>query len=304
VPGTDGVQLDANLWGSIKVEPLEANARDDAHTGKLGTFAGGAPSGWYAQVSLKGCWKGAGVAYGLAVMPEYQALLSGCGVGLVATTTAGNEKWVGTLQDTASATFTSLTLYAYAAGTLFKITGALGKLSWDFQAGKYGFWTMDFTGVVSTAGAVSDAALPSITYPRIAVQPPIGAGATLSLNGVGVPWKSFTGDTGAEISEKPRGNSADGHAGYEITNFAPTAKASFDSPVKATLDPWALRRAGTQFPWSFGPVGSTQYNRVTLGGSKTQITSVDHQEDKYAMVNVGLRLVTDPNTAPLTITLD
>lgn len=298
VAGTDGVQLDERMWGSIEIDFLEENERPNAHVGRLSSGTAGPPCGRFGHVTVTGALKGASVAYAAGVTPEMLVLLRGCSHSAAVTTTAGSEKWVCTPSDTAQ---DSLTLYCYAAGKLFKLVGCRGKLSMDFDAAKIGMFKMEFWGLVLS---ITDVSLPALTYPRLAVIPPAVASSTMLLNAVGLPYKSFKFDQGATIAAAPRGNAVDGHAGYEVTEFNPTATAVVDSPTLATFDPYALGAAASPFAWSI-TLGTSQYNKVTIAGANAQMGKTGHEADSgYAMNSLPLKLRSTPALPAYTITFD
>src|SRR5690606_32624214 len=85
-------------------------------------------------------------------------------------------------------------------------------------------------------------------------------------------------------------NDPHGHAGYELTDWDPHVIAVIDAPPKSAFDPYALRRAGTTFPWDIGPIGNVQYNRWALSGPAGRVVDTPHSDDRgFAMVDVTFR---------------
>lgn len=298
VAGTDGVQLDERLWSQIEVDYLERNTRENAHTGRLSPGIDGAPSGRFAHITLTAVLKGAGVAYtagGAGVRPEIDALLRAAGHAAVFSAVP-TPQWSYTGLDDGQE---SATLYAYAAGSLFKIVGARGKVTFDLQAAKNGMVKFEFWGLL--AEDPTDAALPAITYPRIAVQAVPVASSALLLDAFGATYKSLSIDPGIDVTAAPRGNAADGHAGYEVTGLKPSATVVIDSPAKAAFNAWAREKSGAPFTWSLA-LGQVQYNRMTFAGALAQMKKVSPQADNgYAMLSQALHLASSPTDPPYTI---
>lgn len=301
VVGTDGVQLDEHLWGSIKSDWLERNRRPGAHSGgRMGPPVGSQPSGRYVEVNLKGVLKGAGAAYTALIKPEMDALHRGC--GLQSTLTAGPPAFH--TYELRSSGHESVTLYCYAAGLLFKVVGAVGKISFEADAGKNCFVSMNFMGLLSVDP--TEVALPSITYPRAAVQAPLLANNALTLAAAGVAYKGWKFDPGTKIATKRRGNAPDGHAGYEIINYeSPLFTAQVQRPVLATFNPYAVEAASTVFA-VVAPVGSVQYNRATFTIPKGQIAAtMDPGDDEsIAMMSIPIEPIVDDATPLFTLKYD
>ena len=53
----------------------------------------------------------------------------------------------------------------------------------------------------------------------------------------------------------------------------PTHGAALPATLRPEDSPWALRAAGTRFAWDCGPIGATQYNKVTVSGPKGRIVN-------------------------------
>ena len=284
VAGTNGIQVDEHLWGTLETDHLEKNTRENATGSAMGRHGGAQPAGRYGKVTLTAALKGAGVAYAGGVRPEIDVLLRAAGLAGVVSGGVGAEQVAYT---PVTDELESATLHVYAAGSLFKLVGSRGKLSISAIAARIGFAKFEIWGRLIEGP--SDAALPAIVYPRRAIRPPVAASAALLLDGYGPSWKSFEFNTTTDVQARPRGNAPGGHAGYEIVDYAPEFSTQIDSPVKAAFDPWALEAAGTEFPWSLA-VGAVQYNHWYLEGSNGRVTKVPPQEDSgFAMINLGIQ---------------
>lgn len=299
VVGTDGIQLDEHIWGSIETDFLERNSRENATGTAMGRHGGGQPTGRWAKITVTAALKGAGAVYAAGVRPEIDVLLRASALQGVLTAGAGSEKWDYTPRSDAHE---SATLYAYAAGSLFKIVGCRGKVSISTISAKIGLIKIELMGLL--VDNPTDIALPSITYPRRAVKPPVAASAALTLNGFGPAWKSLDFEMKTDIQPRPRGNAAGGHAGYEVLDYEPGFTVMIDSPDKSAFDAWALEAAGTEFAWSLN-VGGTQYNRWKLTGPAGRVVRVPPQADGgFAMLNLGIQALNGAATPPFTLTFD
>jgi hypothetical protein len=284
-PATDGIQLDEHMWASIETDYLERNLRENATGNRMGRNSGAQPAAPWAKLTVTVALKGAGVAYAAGVRPEMDVLLRACGLAATVDATADAEKCTYAPIDT---NHEAATLYAYAAGSLYKILGAHGQITGiAFLPARIALVTIELTGVLP--GVPTDAAIPNIVYARRSVQPPVVKAEALTLNGVGVLYKSVNWSQNSVIAALPRGGAPEGHAGYAITDYDPRFKAQIDSPDKSTLNPWALERAGTEFPWSID-WGQTQYNKGTISGSNGQIIHIPQSEDSgYAIIEPEVR---------------
>lgn len=281
---TDGIQLEEHLWASIETDFLERNLRENVAGTRMGRQGSAQPSGRFAKITAAVVVKGAGAAYSAALRPELDVLLRASGLAAAVTATAGAEKIAYTPIDDGHE---SATVYAYAAGQLFKVLGCQGRITgYSAIAARIGVLTFELMGLL--AGDPTDVALPSIAYPRRDVKPPVVDAAALTLNGYGAQFASATWEQNLTLTARPRGNAPGGHAGYVITDYDPQLSAQIDAPDLAAFNAWALERAATEFAWSLA-VGATQYNRLTLSGSNGQIIKVP-QEDKDSLAMLGLKL--------------
>lgn len=300
VAGTDGIQLEEHIWNQVETDYLERNLRENATGNRMGRHGGAQPSGRFGKVTLSVALKGAGVAYAAAVRPELDVLLRICGLGATVTAAVGTEKIEYAPIDSAHE---SATLYAYSAGTLYKMVGCRGRITGvSLTAGQISRVSIEVMGLV--AGNPTDVALPAITYPRKAVKPPVLAAAAALLNAIGVNYKSANWEQNLELAARPRGNAADGHAGYEVADYDPQFTIQVESPDKSVFNPWALEAAATEFPWEL-VTGGVQYNRAKIAGGNGQIIRVPGEEDSnLAMLGLRVRCLHGAATPAFTITFD
>ena len=65
---------------------------------------------------------------------------------------------------------------------------------------------------------------------------------------------------------------------------------SIDPPALASLNPFTLREAASTFAWDIGPIGGTQYNRVTVSGPAGRIMGNPFSaSDGLAMIDMEVR---------------
>ncbi|HEX6038041.1 hypothetical protein [Longimicrobium sp.] len=304
-PAENGIQLEEHIWAKLEVDYLERNQRENATGYGMGRHGGAQPSGRWAKLTVDFAWKGAGAAYtagAAGVRPELDVLLRAAGFAAAVDATAGSESVTYAPAQTGHE---SATFYAYGGGWLYKLVAARGRLTADSNiANQISRGTVEIMALL--AGDPEPAALPAITYPRRLVKPPVVRGAAVDLGGFLPSWHSLSLDMGTVLSPRPRGNAADGHAGYGITDFDPTFKLQMDVP-QAGFNPWEMEREGTLFPWSLSIPGQ-QYNRVRKEGFAGQVIKVPTQEkDGLAMIELQVRAChddQDPAHPPLQFVFD
>lgn len=299
VAATDGIQLEEHLWSSIDVDHLEQNERKDVAGQRMGRHASAQPSGRFAKLTITVAVKGAGAAYAAATRPEMDVLLRIAGFEPTVDATVGAETITYVPIDEGHE---SATLYAYSAGSLFKVVGCRGRLvSLTSIPARICVARFEIQGLLLEDP--TDVSLPAITYPGRLVKPPV-SDKVVTLGTYGAPSGSFTLEFNTELPAKPRGGTPGGHAGYDIMGYDPTAKVLVDSPTKAVWNPWAVHAAGTLLAWEHA-IGGTQYNRLTLAGPAARILKVPPEDQNgHAMLGIQLAMHhADPDPA-VTLTFD
>jgi len=264
---TDGIQL-AEL-PELTPEWANDGARP-APPGTLGYQRKVAPSGATLTLPIKLEPKGAGAAYSASVVPNIHKLLRAAGFNAALTATGGAEKWTYTLATTL-AEFVSGVARLYARGESYPATGLY--LDWEISFDGPGVPLITFTMRGLYGDPVDQLVVPYITYPLAAIDPPKAVGAALfSLNGVpGLVFKSGKISGGWELTPRVNMNSAAGHAGFARGRRMPKAEFTFETPVKATLNPEQLWRSAAEMPFALN-VGAVQYNRHKWAGPKLQLS--------------------------------
>lgn len=294
----NAVQLEESPWNQLEIKFLERNERPNLAGQEYAAASGAQPSGRFAEFSLTVALRGAA---DYATIPDMDVLLKAAGFLRSDGAPAANQRTWATMGVADVAT--SITVYLWAGGYLFKVVGVRGSVSWPMLPAR--IVPITFKGMGLVVDAPVEAAVPAMTYRNRAVKPPVVSNAALALNAFGPRHHSATFDTGTEVVGLPRGGFFGGHAGYEIVDFKPTLKCSIDNPALASFNPWALDAAGTLFPWQMDLLGGAAFNRFSMIGPAAQITGLSHGEkDKMATLEMTMGLCRDdaaPATAPIRI---
>lgn len=236
-----------------------------------------APAGKSVGFSIPFRAKGAGAAYATATVPNVHKILKASGFDGAVVTTASSEKW--TYTPTAEGTgYASLTLNGYTRGQMHALTGAVGTLTIQMDNQAPPTWVWDGRAI---AGAITDVAVPSITYPSFSVVPPSASSVAVAIGDFITPVllnATFTYNRGID---NPRVPISGTHLGFVPSGHGPRwtmtieATALVGSPyhTSAGLDPYALRDAATSIPVS-ATVGTTQYNKYTISMPTAQLVNV------------------------------
>ena len=291
----NGVQVEEGFWNSITVDFDQENLREGLAQRSMGRAGLGAPSGELATIEVVVALKGCGAAFADPTeLPEWDPLHLACGHARTVDATPGSETVTYKL---ASSAHSSATLWVYAGGLLFKVSGCRGSVVELWNPGQYILARYTFRGLV---GSVTQVTVPVIVYAQKAVSPPPVKNASMQLNSFApADFSSWELNLGIALAARPGGNATGGHAGFEVADYNPMIRTTIDRPVLASLDPYALRRAGTLFPWTIGVIGTTQYNRLKRSGPKGRMISTPHSDEEgLAMMDLEVRAQhTDEETA-------
>lgn len=285
--GDNGVQVEELFHDNMTWGYVEENLRDELAGVALGRHGEAVPCGRWIDIEVATALKGTLVAYATGtVVPEYDVLLRACALEPTVTGSALAKVCTYTLR---SSGFEAATLWAYSAEKLYKINGCRGNARFVLTPGQIPRAVFSLRGYLASITQVS---LPAITYAYAAVVPPTvkGAGLTLYDDVDPAGFDDFELDLGIVLADLPPGNDADGFAGVTVVDYNPTIKTTIEQGTLATLDPWELRHAGTRFGWDIGPIGATQYNKVTFSGPKGRI--IDHagpERDNMALHDLTIR---------------
>lgn len=249
--------------------------------GSLGNAPLTQPGGKSFQGTLPVRFRGAGSAYSASVKPALaDIVLAIAGFDGTLTSTTGSEAWTYT-PTLPTAAYKSATMALYARGELWPIKGVVANWSFDFSNPAPPVHNVQIQGIAN--GDVTDAALPSITYPNLTVEPPNANGITVTIGNFSTNAVVYSGSFALNRTLEPRValTSGTGHEGFIPRGRAPELKvvvedtAFVGSPYhsSAGLDPIKLREAATKVTVSV-QFGSVQYNRWRLTLSNCQLSNV------------------------------
>lgn len=238
-----------------------------------------APAGRSVRGPLPFRAKGSGAAYSASVVPNLHRILKASGLDGAVVTTASSERWTYT-PTPLGLTYASLTANLYCRGEIWPATGIIGNLQIAFDNQAPPIWTFDLRGIAGTA--ITDASVPTITYPSFATIPPNASGVTVTIGSLTTNAIVLSGsfDFGREI-DNPRVPISGSHLGFVPSGRAPKLTLQLEqsafvgSPfhTSAGIDPHLLREAATSILVSL-QFGSVQYNRYTLSLPTAQLTNV------------------------------
>lgn len=275
---TDGVQI-------IKPRPdltigYAYDGTRAAQNGGFGVLQRQTPTGRTLAGTVRCEAKGYGAAYtsSSVTVPHIHPLLRAAGFDATVSTSGGSEKWDFT-PTTGTGTMASNTLRFYTRGELLEAAGCYTNLKIAIDGAGIPVWEFPFVGTLATA--ISDTALPSITYHDHSVIPPVAAGVSFT-------WGDFTSgivrsatfDLGRAI-ENPRVNinTSAAHAGYQPGLRTPSLEVLVEATTLATtpfhatssINPYVLAANATSGMAFTMTVGSTQYNRWKLIFGQAQL---------------------------------
>ena len=267
---TDSVRLSDRFWSSITVTPAFPNRRENTAPGTLLPIAPGLPRGWMVTGEIGVELRGAGAAYSASVLPDVAVLLRSCGLTQAIDTTGGSEFVTYT---PASSSHSSCTIYGYANGLLYIITGVRANVRWPWTAGGLGMLRFSFQGFL--AAAPTTVSLPAITY--AAPVPPGAVAMSLTVGSWSPDVIGGEFDLGAVVQRNDSGNATDGIAEFAISEFHPKVKLSTKAVLVATANPHSDIRAATSraINWTYG---ATQYNKALLVNTNAYYASIRNTE--------------------------
>ena len=273
VGAADGLRLSDRTAAWI-VDPDYAypNERDTAVSGDLLPVAPGNPEGRVTSLSFGWEVRGKGSAYtAVGQLGPAGAALAACGF----TESFGAGALTFTL---GSQTRTGVTIWAYAGGKLFKVTGCQGTVEWTCPAGEITLLTFTMQGMVRQA--VTEVALPSITSYNTQI-PPAFVNASASLND-GSAWSpdlvESTVTTGADVVREANANAVDGIGGFTIARYrASVSVRAKERSIASGFNPYTGldQRKATTIDWT---VGATASNRAKLDVNTAYLTGIQHED--------------------------
>lgn len=277
---TDGVLMhlqDRFALGAPCKLSYKGDGNAGLNPGNIGPRKRLAKSGRSLNMPIPHQFKGAGAAYSASVFPSFHTLLRASGFSAAVVTTASAEKWTYTPE--VPGTFSGVSGTAYARRESWTFTG--GLCNWNFSAdGPVApTHTFDLSGI----GALpTDAALASITYPALSVEPPIASAITFVFGSfLTAEVLKFGWNLNRNLStERVNLTASAAHQGFYPAGYDPVFTVTMEQSAfvntpfhtSAGFDPYALEANATAFAASV-QVGSTQYNRWKLDFPQVQVMS-------------------------------
>lgn len=232
----------------------------------------------YAEVKFATELKGQGAA---GTATEVSPLFQAC--GFAETVTGGTS----VVYAPSSAAFSSVTLYIYRDGIIYKVLGCRGSFDVDMTVGKYGVINWTFQGLYQVpvdgalvAGASYDATLPPICF-----------GATFSIGGYSAVATKLALNMANSLAMRKDLNNTTGIREVLITGWDDRG-GSFDPEaiVEATHPFYGNWIGGVQSALTI-TIGSAAGNRCVITAPKVQYKAITPGDrDGIYVYDVPLRL--------------
>lgn len=219
-----------------------------------------------AKLTFKAELKGAGAAYSASNVPALGKYLRACGFAETIVTTPGAET---ATYLPASTGVPTLTIGLYEDGVYKRIVGARGSVKLVGKDGEPVLAEFEFTGVWD---GVTDVAMLSPTYEG--TTPPALLGATFSIAAYSALVSGFEIDMANALQLREDITKAAGYVSAVITDRNANGKFDPEMTLVAGHDWFGRWKAGTAGALIIGPVGATQYNKVTITAPKVVYTKV------------------------------
>lgn len=263
--GDNGVRVVGRLWPQLGDEFAFPNERDDVAIGSLDEPIPAVPRGHMINLDFTVELKGAGAAYSgvtTIVRPEVDPLLVSSGLARTHDNSSGAETVSYAPADSGHL---SCTIWAYAGGKLYKISGCRGNMIWDMLAGELGRLRFVMQGLVT---GITEVAQASITYD--AVESPAVINMALAISGWSPNFSKASLDLGNEVVRLDDGNGADGLEGFFIGDRKMRYTLSARVEALSTEDPNGIHKARTTQTIA-ATLGSVQYNKASIAVSDARI---------------------------------
>jgi hypothetical protein len=271
---TDGIQLAEFM----DIQPGYANdGTRVAPPGTTGTQRRAQPTGRFFKGTAKVEPRPFGAAYSASNVPSFHNLLRAAGFDAVVTVTGGAEKWDYT-PTPGPTSYGSLVADYFARGEQYHGTGIYSDFNFGFQkAGDVPLFEFPMMGLLGAA--ITDAAVPAITYPNNANQdPPIASSIVFAFGLLTAPKiRKIAFKMQRKIQDRLDANGTS-HGGFGPEHRIPVMEVTLESlpltttPFLATagMDPYALFESANENALSF-QFGSAQYKRIKISCPKAQI---------------------------------
>lgn len=239
-------------------------------------------AGHLVEVSFTMEIKGSGV---LGTPPEMGASLKSCGFQEVITEDTSVEYLPATTGQK------SCTIYFWEDGDLIKMTGCMGKVTFDLSTGAVGKASFTFTGQPS--GDIAAAEVPTAAYSSMVPVPLIGV--AFSLGGT-VDVSKLSVDMGITVSTPASMIGANGYGDIYIS----------DRNVTGSIDPFAKTasekdylvdwKAGTESALTTGEIGKVAGNKYTISMPKVYNSASPKAGDREGRITRELTIAALPTS--------
>lgn len=227
--------------------------------------------------------------------PAWMELLEGCGMAAAALSVGVDAKQ----QFAAPGAVSSITHYDFLSDQRRKAVGCVGTFQFDFSAGAYPFFMLNWTGLVPAATPFDKTAPGAATLTRW--QKPLEVNDTntdVTLDSYAVRMRSWKGDAGVNVALRNLVNSRYVRRG----NHTLKSTMVFEAPDIATKDYIASLRNGVLIDCTLTH-GTVAGNIVEFKSTKAQVTNItESKEDDTVMYTVELLHTIDGGAADLLIT--
>jgi hypothetical protein len=252
---------------TITIDYLEPGTRDDVVTGVLITPDRAPAAGRYGKLEVTVEAKGGGAA---GTAPDVGVLRRGAGFSetIVASTSV-----TYTTLDTGLETFT---VYAWAAGKLFKLVGCACSFKIAADAPKIGTMTFSITGKLAADPTETAAPVPSYVNvpPALFHSAAANIGAWTSGSTEAMQLLHADIDTASTIASLPSAGATDGLVGFVLSDRKTAQNLTVRVPALATFDPFALSKAaGSGTPTTAWQLGQTSGFRLKVQTGRMAITA-------------------------------
>lgn len=244
------------------------------------------PGAQLARLTFRVELKGAGSAYSTSVKPAVGEFLRGCGFAETVDTTVGAET---VTYDPASTGHKSMTIALYQDGIRQLMYGARGNVKFTFRHGEPVYADFEFLGVYD---GTTDVTLPSPIFESTI--PPAFYNSTFTVAGSSMLIEGITIDMGNVLTLRKDVTKTAGYYSAIITGREPNGSFDPEMVAVASHDFYGRWIAGTTGALVIGPVGGTQYNKVTVTAPAVQYRKVaDADRDGIAIADTSFLLVGD-----------
>lgn len=170
----------------------------------------------------------------------------------------------------------SITLYGYKDGALFKMTGSMGTWELTCQAGKLPRIKWTFKGLYNI---ITDVAIPASPTFESTIAAVLESTNTQINSFTSAIIREFSLDIANDIALRPNINSAGAVVGQRISSRNPKGKITMEAELRSVNDIAASFDAATLVTFS-SVIGTVAGNICTIGAtSKAQISDMNAKDD-------------------------